>query len=1026
MARHRGREAFERRRASHMQARQILEEERERGMSGDFREQVLGPTTSTATPMLSVDLPLPPLPSSTAPSSPRDAATPSPVPAAASPAVAPSPVPAAASPAVAPSPVPAAASPAVAPSPVPAAASPAVAAPTEPRAPTPADWAAEQQQMTYQGSYEMPDGQAYYDGQQAFYYEGHAAYYNDQHQDAYNAYEGQYNAWQAQYQEAWPAMEQGYEGAASTMPSADSTSWHPHHVYLQANTEPMPDISYHGNHQWEAPKEGWHHPDGPWQREQASASNTSPVHQVRRKALPGSQPAPPAVAPTMSASVSTPTEPLEPILKPTTPSVSAATMPVKSSIPPILPPVDESDSSIIMENGRKYKSDGFGGLVLVNDEASNRSEASATPDVDERATTPVPSTEVVMTPKAPQVQSMRTDFHPEDGRAPTALSVHMPLGANGGKVEESRLTPSPQPGSQGIVRAGTMITRPTSGLARSPSLARAATLSHTRSLPADGRASHFHIAPEVYTTPQSLQGSVGRMTWTPEMAEAAAKYIQSMTSSASHSSMQPFSAAQVPAVPVPGAPEPLPLPKDTAPTPTVPQPAEPLMPTSRSVMAQLEAKGMHVDVMLDAGEGAGVDDNTPLREAIKELMLRFYFYERHSIPILRELDHRLVALEHWSLLDPDAMDVQPAWNKDAVARVTSEVRREVRSLMMGAKMLNECRLHVQKIATTVPEEAKRKRPSSVRGPNKRLLSSSTQASSSRVSSVSSVQSTGTVIALPTSEEPVAPSTPSSMHRRRLPTPQGPPALATLMTSSSPIVPGSPMMQEALALAQASSSPGATPTLPSTPRALPTPPMQAVEMLVEAPVDMPLDGPAEEASTETPAETPVEEPVEMPVEEPVVEPAKKPAEEPVDENDFRAPTPVKPVVRARSSLLASLQRADMRARTPPPPSSHDNEAESENSVPTGQLEKDQVRASTPRAPFASVGNTMTTTNKNASTGLRARAQKYLDNVEKVSASPSKDSVSTPENVAPTRSHAYQPSALSESLRRRMARFEAARS
>ena len=69
----------------------------------------------------------------------------------------------------------------------------------------------------------------------------------------------------------------------------------------------------------------------------------------------------------------------------------------------------------------------------------------------------------------------------------------------------------------------------------------------------------------------------------------------------------------------------------------------------------------------------------------------------------------------------------------------------------------------------------------------------------------------------------------------------------------------------------------------------------------------------------------------------------------------------------------------------------------------------------RAPLSNVGNTST-----PSGGLRARAQKYLDKVEQTSS----PNLETPENVAPKRSNSFQPSALSESLRRRMAKFEQA--
>ena len=141
--------------------------------------------------------------------------------------------------------------------------------------------------------------------------------------------------------------------------------------------------------------------------------------------------------------------------------------------------------------------------------------------------------------------------------------------------------------------------------------------------PPKKRDGHFQIAPEVYTTPQSLQGTRGRMTWTPEMAEAAAKYIQTMTASASQSILHEsepgtsMSAAT-------GAPEPL-VPHKSAP---VAPPAS--LPTSQSVVEQLQDQGMQV--VLDAGDGVELA-NLPLQQALQEMMMRFYFFERHSVSV---------------------------------------------------------------------------------------------------------------------------------------------------------------------------------------------------------------------------------------------------------------------------------------------------------------------------------------------------------------------------------------------------------
>ncbi|MBF9687087.1 hypothetical protein IAI39_11390, partial [Streptococcus pseudopneumoniae] len=83
------------------------------------------------------------------------------------------------------------------------------------------------------------------------------------------------------------------------------------------------------------------------------------------------------------------------------------------------------------------------------------------------------------------------------------------------------------------------------------------------------------------------------------MAEAAAKYIQTMTSSASRHQLQELSVSQsgVWQPPVPGAPEPLPPVKDTEEAPG--------LPTSLSIVDQLHRKGMDLDI--DAGVGAGTD-----------------------------------------------------------------------------------------------------------------------------------------------------------------------------------------------------------------------------------------------------------------------------------------------------------------------------------------------------------------------------------------------------------------------------------
>lgn len=83
----------------------------------------------------------------------------------------------------------------------------------------------------------------------------------------------------------------------------------------------------------------------------------------------------------------------------------------------------------------------------------------------------------------------------------------------------------------------------------------------------------------------------------------------------------------------------------------------------------------------------------------------------------------------------------------------------------------------------------------------------------------------------------------------------------------------------------------------------------------------------------------------------------------------------------------------------------------------------------RAPMASVGNVPSAASTGASSALRARAQRYLKHTDRASdgktpaPAPTPENATEPasENVAPTKP-TYQPSALSESLRRRMATFD----
>lgn len=716
--------------------------------------------------------------------------------------------------------------------------------------------------------------------------------------------------WHGQYAETWQdpngTYYEGYDAQAAWYgtdgqwhdpnaqwrdPNAQwhdpNAQWHMAGQPLTVQSSHIADVSCHGAHEWEAPKQGWHHPN--WRSAECDSDVYTRPHQVRRKAPPGSQPAPTPV----SAPSPRPIPPPGPIPASTPiPSQGAAQ---------IMPPIDEDDETIINEDGQRLKPDGFGGFTVIDD----------TPD--EAPASPPAASPPVASPNAPPVASAGTSASPRRPRS--ELIVQRP--------RPSHVEP-PRPRSSMPVAT-----------------------------PPKAKDSPFHIAPEVYTTPQSLQSTRGRMTWTPEMAEAAAKYIQTMTASASQSLLhdaEPGTSMSA----VPGAPEPLPPPKSA---PAMPAAS---LPASQSVVEQLRNQGMQV--VLEAGDGVELT-HLPLQQALQEMMVRFYFFERHSVPLLRELDKRLIALEQWAELPADGPSEPPAWNREAVGRMTSEVRREVRMLMHGTKMLHESRLQVQELAQEASPSKKRKRPVSAVLPDKRHASVSTMASS-RVCSGDSASSQATTVVRPLPEPPAA-------------------------------LPRSP---------QPRSGPRPCPPTPTrTPRASRGPMDLEVQSEVESTVP---EAATAEAASEAPA--PEAEP-ETDAPEERAAPASEPTTLAPESEPTRAPSPpaVVPVQRARSVLLASLQRADERTRTPTP--GPETMKESEESVPAKSEEPS-------RAPLSSVGNTPAPNGG----GLRARAQKYLDRVEQ-SASPSGE---TPENVAPKRSNSFQPSALSESLRRRMAKFEQA--
>ncbi|WFD21328.1 hypothetical protein MCAP1_003589 [Malassezia caprae] len=671
--------------------------------------------------------------------------------------------------------------------------------------------------------------------------------------------------------------------------------WHAPVQQLTVQSSHIADVSCHGPHEWEAPVQGWHHPN--WRSSECEPNAYARPHQVRRKAPPGAQNAMPAPSPAPSPAQTQAPMPMPTPMPAPAPARAPAAQPVAA---PIMPPIDEDDETIINENGQRLKPDGFGGFKVVDEAPSSPAAESAS----------------APTPKPPQTA-------PPPADAP--------------------------------VRPQSMVV-----MQRAPTVRAAAPRARQSMPPATPpkkRDGPFQIAPEVYTTPQSLQGTRGRMTWTPEMAEAAAKYIQTMTASASQSFVhesEPGTSMSA----VPGAPEPLPPPK------RVPDAPAASLPASQSVVEQLQSQGMQV--VLDAGDGVELTD-LPLQQALQEMMMRFYFFERHSVPLLRELDKRLIALEQWA--DVPATETEaPAWNREAVNRMTSEVRREVRMLMHGTKMIHESRQQVQELANQSAPSKKRKRPVSAVLPEKRLASISSRASS-RVCSGESESSQATTVVRQLPQPPVASSHAPPRSPRNGPRPCPPTPTRTPRVSQ-----GSMDTHE--------------PQLPTTESQALLPEPHAAEAVPEPPESKP----EEEASARQP------------------EPAPE-----------RAPSPpvVAPVQRARSLLLASLQRADERTRTPSPAPERAKETEPASAATHGpETSKTDEPASATndepsRAPLSNVGNTST-----PSGGLRARAQKYLDRVEQ-NASPS---LEAPENVAPKRSNSFQPSALSESLRRRMAKFE----
>ena len=899
------------------------------------------------------------------------------------------------------------------------------------------------------------------------------------------------DAWQGHPDAQWPS--DAWHGHPDAQWPSDAWQGHPDAQWqLNAAWQGYPDAQWqasawqgYAEGQWQGYSDGqWQHYPDQWQTWSGAdahapapadtAASAMPSAMRRRKAPPSvaqleheslqAFSAAPAAAPPRPPSAQVPLRP-------------AAARPKSVPVMPAPPMDDDEDlKSIIDEEGRKLKPDGFGGFKVLHKPEVETEDARATP-------------------KAPHVESMTPAFHPERGRAPSAQTMHRPL--------------EPQVPTDSAAR--TTAASPTLG-SHAPLSPQSKRLSAPPVQATPQRASNaFSIEPELYTTPQSLQQTMGRMTWTPEMAEAAAKYIQTMTSSASQRNYQEDE--RPPAAAIPGAPDPLPpvAPAKTAadsPRPSLPMPpaaaaaaaaglAPPPLPASRSVVTELGKQG--IELQLEAGQGIDLDE-LPLQDALRELMTRFYLYERHSVPVLRELDTRVVALEQWSLLEASTGVPQPAWNKDAVARVTSEVRREMRMLMRGIKTLHECRAHLLELVNRTGTSHKRKRPMSREGPEKRVASDATQrtASSSsshmankpgpagrvssgatqrtvssssshtangpgpvghvscdatRTSSASSHTSVQTVQALRT-EETAAPA--------------DAPAAATTEETVAPVRPTSPWVSAgvgprplppsprkrapsvdeskegakrvAAEVAEvvargAAAEPGAA---ESAPAAAAEPPatsallasLQRADERTRSPM-LP-EAPANDSATETEARAKAAE-AEARAAKAEAEAAKAEAEAMKAKAEAEA-----------AALWASVQQAapapapvDEKPRGSPPPKKATilpptlvgarTSANHAGIAGTGLTPSPSARA--PLADIESAAQpklpTETpTTSTFASGGLRARAQQYLQNYQAETAKAEQPREA--ENAAPRRNNStYQPSALSESLRRRMARFESAK-
>lgn len=314
------------------------------------------------------------------------------------------------------------------------------------------------------------------------------------------------------------------------------------------------------------------------------------------------------------------------------------------------------------------KPDGFGGFVPKFDESeAEESQPQPQPQPQPPAPSigPKPAAvagKTVLPPRPASVGPVRTPTIVRHGKAPSRVPSMRP-----------RSVPPASSGPPPGVR----------GSARSARNAR----------PGTGNDSSFTVAAEVYTMPHAFAAGQ-HSAWTRDMAT---EMVREASRNGNSSLM------------VPGANE-------------MPAPAQSVQ-RSRSVLEQLQARG--ADVTLDAGTGAEPKD-LPLSIAMQEIMVRFYSYERFSIPVLRELDNRLVGLEHWVLTQNTA----DKWTEESVARMTSDMRREMRTLMHGLKEVHDARITVQNIAQSSPR--KRKHSGGDEAPGKRIASASSAKSNSTV------------------------------------------------------------------------------------------------------------------------------------------------------------------------------------------------------------------------------------------------------------------------------------------------------